>query len=240
MSTFCMRCGSSVDDQDKFCRKCGTPAAGPSGAPTPGVAGGPATTSTKAIISFVCGLFVFLFPVSVVAIILGHLSLSEIKKSAGRLTGEGLATAGLILGYMGVAGIPIILIIAAIAIPNLLRARMAANESSAVAAIRTINIAEVSYSGSHNAAYACSLSDLGGAQLIDSTLASGQKNGYAFEITACAPGPGGGANQMYQVVARPITANTTGVRSFCSDESNIIRIDPGGAGGTCSERGQPL
>ena len=240
MSTFCMRCGSSVDDQDKFCRTCGAQATG-SGTPTPVGVVGPAKTSTKAIISLVSGLFFFLYPLSsIVAIILGHLSFSEIKKSAGQLTGEGLATAGLILGYMGVAGIPIILIIAAIAIPNLLRARMAANESSAVAAIRTINTAELSYSGSHNAAYACSLSDLGGAQLIDSTLASGQKNGYAFEITACAPGPDGGANQMYQVVAHPITANTTGVRSFCSDESNIIRVDPGGSGTTCSERGQPL
>jgi len=241
MSTFCKQCGSSIANEDQFCRKCGAQSsavAAPAGV-TPFAPATPAQTSGKAIASLVFGLLFFVPSAFVAAVIFGHLGLSEIKKSAGRLKGEGLAIAGLVLGYMWVVSIPIILIIAAIAIPNLLRARMAANESSAVAAIRTINTAEVSYFGSHNA-YACSLSDLGGAQLLDSTLASGQKNGYVFEITTCAPGPDGTANQMYQVVARPITANTTGIRSFCSDESNVIRTDPGGSGATCAERGQPL
>ena len=241
MSTFCTRCGSSIDNQDQFCRKCGAQAAvltTPAGAP-PMVPTGAVQTSGKAIASLVFGLLFFVPFAFVAAVIFGHLGLSEIRKSAGRLKGDGIAIAGLVLGYMWVVSIPIVLIIAAIAIPNLLRARMAANESSALAAIRTISTAQISYSGSHNG-YACSLSDLGGARLIDSSLASGQKNGYTFEITGCLPGPDGGANQMYQVVARPITVNTTGVRSFCSDESNVIRTDPGGSGTTCAERGQPL
>jgi len=70
---------------------------------------------------------------AVAAIILGHLALSEIKKSAGRLKGQGLATAGLILGVCGDRIDPRDLIIAAIAIPNLLRAKMAANEASSLA-----------------------------------------------------------------------------------------------------------
>lgn len=241
MSTFCTRCGSSIDDQDQFCRKCGAQAAAlapPASAP-PMVPTGSAQTSGKAVASLVFGLLFFVPFAFVAAVIFGHIGLSEIRKSAGRLKGNGLAIAGLVLGYMWVVSIPIVLIIAAIAIPNLLRARMAANESSAVAAIRTINPAELSYSGSHNG-YACSLSDLGGARLIDSSLVSGQKSGYAFEITGCLPGPDGRANHMYQVVARPVTVNTTGVRSFCSDESNMIRIDPGGSVATCAERGQPL
>src|SRR5262249_32129647 len=92
---------------------------------------GPATTSGKAIGSLVCGI-ISVFPFCLVAIILGHLSLSEIRKSAGRLKGDGMAIAGLVLGYLGIVAIPIILIVAAIAIPNLLRARQAANEASAV------------------------------------------------------------------------------------------------------------
>ena len=60
--------------------------------------------------------------------------------------GDGMAIAGLVLGYIGFAAIPFILIIAAIAIPNLLRARMAANEASAVGSLRTINVAALSYS----------------------------------------------------------------------------------------------
>ena len=241
MSTFCMRCGNSVDDQDQFCRTCGTPVAGaPVTAPPAAPIGSPAT-STKAIISLVSGLFIFLFPLSLVAIILGHMSLSEIRKSAGRLTGEGLATAGLILGYIGVAAIPIILIVAAIAIPNLLRARIAANESSAVASIRTISTAEVAYAGSNpKFEYACSLSDLAQAQLIDETLASGMKTGYQFEIMGCEADTDGAPNKRYKVVAYPVKVNQTGIRAFCSDESAVIKVDSGGSAQNCLANGVVL
>jgi type II secretory pathway pseudopilin PulG len=242
MTTFCPACGNGMTAEDKFCRSCGAPtsAVAATASVLPPVPAGPVETSGKAITSLVCGLMFFIPFAFVAAIVFGHLALSEIKKSAGRLKGDGLAIAGLVLGYMWVVSIPVVIIIAAIAIPNLLRARMAANESSAIAAIRAIQTAEMSYSGSHSGSgYACSLSDLGGDQLIDSGLASGQKNGYLFEISGCAPGTDGAANQMYQVMVRPITPNTTGVRSFCSDESAVIRIDPGGTG-TCAERGRPL
>jgi Domain of unknown function (DUF4190) len=59
----------------------------------------PAQTSGKAIASLVCGLFLFAFPLSILAVIFGHLSVSEIRKSSGRLKGEGIAIAGLVLGY---------------------------------------------------------------------------------------------------------------------------------------------
>ena len=139
---FCAGCGNSVSAGEKFCRVCGKeiPA---SAVITPAAV--PAETSGKAIVSLVCGLFLFAFPLSILAIFFGHISLSEIRKSAGRLTGEGMAIAGLVLGYAGVAVIPI-LIIAAIAIPNLLRARIAANESSAVAVVRRLVAAEAVYS----------------------------------------------------------------------------------------------
>jgi prepilin-type N-terminal cleavage/methylation domain-containing protein len=87
--------------------------------------------------------------------------------------------------------VAIILIIAAIAIPNLLRAKMAANESSAVGSIRTINTAEITYSSSYpTVGYAATLANLGGASpctpgpatgcLIDSVLSGGNKSGYNF------------------------------------------------------------
>jgi Domain of unknown function (DUF4190) len=100
-------------------------------------------TSGKAIGSLICGIFCFFLPASLIAVILGHLSLSEIRKSAGRLKGQGLATTGLILGYLGIALIPFLLIIAAIA--NLLRSKMAANEASAVGSLRTLNTAAIRY-----------------------------------------------------------------------------------------------
>ena len=238
----CPACGNNVAPGERFCRVCGREVAAPgTTAPAPGsfpATGAPLATSGKAIASLVCGLFFFFLPASIVAVILGHLSLSDIRKSAGQLKGDGMAIAGLVLGYIGVAFIPIILIMAAIAIPNLLRARIAANESSAAASVRTLNTAEVSYSASHaNMGYTCSLSDL--SDLIDRNLASGRKNGYAFELSGCVPGETG-AIAKYQVVAYPITQNTTGMRAFCSDESDIIKVWPKGSAQHCLENGSPL
>jgi competence protein ComGC len=211
----------------------------PAGAPP--VRGAPAETSGKAIVSLVCGLLFFIPFVFVGAIVFGHLALSEIRKSAGRLKGEGIAMAGLVLGYVWIAGIPIVLIIAAIAIPNLLRARMAANESSAVAGVRVLIVAENTYSEAHHdGGYTCSLSDLANDRLIDSELALGQKHGYAFELLNCRPESSGGINLKFQVVAHPITPNATGVRAFCSDESAVIKVDSGGSVQGCLENGTVL
>jgi len=202
---FCSGCGNNVAVGERFCRVCGKEVSAAS-APAPAVAPAiyPPQTSAKAIASLVCGLFLFVFPASIVAIILGHLSVSEIRKSAGRLKGEGIGIAGLVLGYIGLAAIPVILIIAAIAIPNLLRARMAANESSAVRGVQVLVMAEVAYSSSHpNTGYTCSLSDLASAGLVDARLASGQKSGYIFELLGCRPANKGPANNEYRVVAYP-------------------------------------
>ena len=134
--------------------------------------------------------------------------------------------------------VAIILIIAAIAIPNLLRARMAANESSAVASIRTINTAEVTYSMNYPATgFAASLAVLGGAApctptsttacLIDSVLSGGTKSGYNF---AEAPGTVATPQTTYYATAVPVTLNQTGTRSFCSFEDAVVRVQPTGAG----------
>jgi type II secretory pathway pseudopilin PulG len=210
----------------------------------------PEETSGKALASLITGIFgLVLFPIAIVAIILGHMSRSEIRNSNGRLKGDGMATAGLIMGYGAFAVIPFILIIAAIAIPNLLRARIAANESSAVDAVRTINTAELSYRSKFaSVGYACRLDSLDGssgsepsaehAQLIDSVLASGQKHGYAFELRNCVHSETDG--DKYQVVAYPLVRNQTGVRAFCSDETAVIRLDVVGSPDDCLTSGNPL
>jgi type IV pilus assembly protein PilA len=133
--------------------------------------------------------------------------------------------------------VAIILIIAAIAIPNLLRAKMAANESSAVASIRTINTAMITYQSSYpTVGFATSLINLGGvapctpssttACLIDSQLASGVKSGYNFTAT----GAGGPPAVQYFTTGVPTVVNQTGTRSFCSFEDAVIRVQPSGAG----------
>lgn len=241
---FCAACGNSITADDKFCRVCGRASSVPPVAPPVGgsqAPAAPAETSAKAIVSLVCGLLFFVPFAFIAAIVFGHLAWSEIRRSAGRLKGEGFAIAGLVLGYLWIAGIPIILIIAAIAIPNLLRARIAANEASALASVRTLNIAETTHAQSHSeAGYTCSLSDLEKDQLIHGELASGRKNGYAFELADCSTGTEGGANVKYRVVAYPLTVNTTGVRAFCSDESGVIKLDSSGSAQGCVENGSVL
>src|ERR1700674_357008 len=235
MVVFCSGCGNNVSVGERSCAVCGkevSAASAPAPAFGPPAEGTifPAQTNGKAIASLVCGLFLFAFPLSILAVIFGHLSVSEIRKSAGRLKGEGMAIAGVVLGYVGLAVIPVILIIAAIAIPNLLRARLAANESSAVASVRTLVAAEVGYSSSHpEAGYSCKLSDLADAGFIDSRLASGQKNGYVLELTDCRAATEGGANTEFRVVAYPMTREQTGTRAFCSDESAAVKFDRTGS-----------
>lgn len=239
MSGFCPACGNSMASGDKFCPVCGRQGSGASATVMP--ASGQAETSPKAVISLICGLLFFIPLAFLAAIIFGHLALSEIKKSAGRLKGEGMAIAGLVLGYLWIAGIPVILIVAAILIPNLLRARMAANESSAVAEVRTIVAAEVGYAANRpEEGFTCSLSALEKAGLISSPLENGQKNGYAFELTNCTPADGGGANTKYQIVAYPVRLNQTGRRAFCSDNSAEIKVDAGGSAEKCLQSGKAL
>jgi prepilin-type N-terminal cleavage/methylation domain-containing protein len=144
--------------------------------------------------------------------------------------------------------VAIILIIAAIAIPNLLRARIAANESSAVASIRTINTAMISYNSSYpTVGFAANLTTLGGtcnssvptssgACLIDSTLAGGTKSGYTF----AAVGTGGTPAGAYSTWANPITNNSTGVRSFCSVQDAVVRVTGTSATTTCAGTEPPL
>ena len=136
--------------------------------------------------------------------------------------------------------VAIILIIAAIAIPNLLRSKIAANESSAVGSVRTIGTAEVTYSSSWGTGYAANLASLGGAAtpcvaaaanacLIDSLLsvAPFTKSGYVFN--AAGTYASNGVNNGFEVNATPSAVGTTGQRAFCDDQTGVIRFNVTGA-----------
>ena len=245
----CPYCAEAIPDGSQFCPKCGTRMGTPvTPAVSPGLPGTPTPlgeppTSGKAIGSLICGLFGFFLPASIVAVVLGHLSLSEIRKSAGRLKGQGLATAGLVLGYMGIAFIPFFLIIAAIAIPNLLRARMAANEASAVASVRTYNTAIANYAAQcTQKGFPLSTEQLGPgsgdcdhAGLIDRSLASERpiKSGYVFEYHVGATDADGHIIS-YVISADPVTQSQTGMRHFYSDETGVIRFEQSTPAGPAS------
>lgn len=137
--------------------------------------------------------------------------------------------------------IAIILIIAAIAIPNFMRARMTANETAAVTNIRTIITAQVVYISTYANGYSPNLPALNGvglatcanAGLIDNALATGQKTGYNYALTpgipvvivppGCPPGV-----VTFMITATPTAVGQTGQRSFCSLEGGLIRQDPSG------------
>lgn len=143
--------------------------------------------------------------------------------------------------------VAIILIIAAIAIPNLLRSRIAANESSAVGSLRTIVTSQVTYATTYpTQGFAPDLKSMGPvpgggvpdstqADLLDAQLSTGSKSGYGFQSTGATDGctapdaafgtlnPVNGVNTSFSIYGCPNAQNRTGIRNFCTDESGVIR-----------------
>ena len=143
--------------------------------------------------------------------------------------------------------VAIILIIAAIAIPNLLQARLSANESSAAGSLHTITSAEITYFNTYpTVGYATNLGNLGGvspctpasngACLIDNFLATAipggtGKAGYYFLATGVVTG-GATYNDAYVIGGTPITVHQTGNRDFCTVNDGVLRSQMGNTGDT--------
>ena len=132
----------------------------------------------------------------------------------------------------------IILVIAAVAIPNLMRSRMSANEASAVASVRTLITAEIVYSSTYTVGFSADLPSLGdggtpanctppavpaanSACLIDPNLGSGTKSGYLFTYAA---GGGSGTNSTFTLNADPISTGS-GQRHFYTDATDVLRVN---------------
>jgi prepilin-type N-terminal cleavage/methylation domain-containing protein len=124
--------------------------------------------------------------------------------------------------------VAIIALLAAIAIPNLLRARLNANESAAIGALQTVSTASQSYRGG-NPTYPSNLAALSGSTppYIDTVIGGGAKQGYNFALT--------GSTNSFTSTARPGTFGTTGNRSFYCDESGVIRFTTSNAAATSSD-----
>jgi type IV pilus assembly protein PilA len=273
---FCSKCGATMPDIAAACPQCGAAVASAPPAPAPAAAAAPAPgrvapaqwqpapparpypghqeTEGKAVGSLILGIlamFPFGFLTGIPAIILGHLSRKSIRESLGRLRGEGMALAGLIMGYISIAFIPVVLIMAAIAIPGLLRSRILANESAAARTVGTFSTAQALYANKYpSVGYARDLATLGmgsamhcseaegtseHACLIDRPLGSPNctsgswcvKSGYQFEVTATCGSDG--VCSDYVATATPVQPGTSGRRSFCSTSDTIIRAQPEGS-----------
>jgi type IV pilus assembly protein PilA len=141
----------------------------------------------------------------------------------------------------------IMLVLMALAVPQVLNLQKRANQTSAMQTIRTIGQAETMYNSSYNG-YACPLAALGGdpksgaptatsAQMLDPVLAAtGQKSKYTFTITCGSKVTINNQDvyNSYEVTGVPLTVGKTGDNGYCSDENNIVKIDPAG-GTTCTQ-----
>ncbi|MCH8320549.1 MAG: type II secretion system protein [Acidobacteria bacterium] len=121
-------------------------------------------------------------------------------------------------------------IIAALSMPNLVKSKMAAHESSAISAVRTLVTAQITFaarSGSGN--FAADLTELEAANLIDSVMGSGTAEAYSFSVS--------GSGVQYTIDARPLVYGSSGIRSFFTDESGAIRYTTADAAATVSDPG---
>ena len=226
-STKCVQCGFVGWSDIENCKACGALLNQGSGnLPLSGAhsdSWDPAEGQQKglAIAALILGILSFftfglLFVGAIAGIILAAKAMGRVSREPWRYGGRGMAIAGLVLSITSLVSAAPVGIIAAIAIPNLLAARRAANEASAIHSLRTISSAELTYQS--NFAKFGTLQELAANGLIDSNLGSGTKNGYTFTVTLNSENP-----EAFEVSGVPQTYRSSGTRSFYIDETFIIR-----------------
>ncbi|HLW54841.1 MAG TPA: DUF4190 domain-containing protein [Candidatus Angelobacter sp.] len=259
----CGKCGLANAASSRFCSNCANPltaGAAPSSAaavpapvvspsigqqPFPVTAEGAKITLGLGIASWIlCGL-----PTGIPAIVLGHRTLKKIRESRGRLKGQEMVLAGLILGYVSCAIWVVLLIGGAVVFRSASR-EMAAAEDNAISTIRQINEAEATYSqvysGTSGRLYAGSLAALGPgpsgtcagtgdrdyACLMTGPLVAGDcrepkwciLNGYRFQLQVHYTA--GSRDADYAITATPEGNGRGGTKNFCSTSDGVIRAAP--------------
>lgn len=164
---------------------------------------------------------------AITGIVLSTIALSKIKREPARYGGQGLAIGGLVTSILSVVIAVPIAIIMAIAIPNLLASRIAANEASAIRVLRLLDSAEATYQATSGDSDYGTLQQLRDAQLIDTPLSRGTKNGYRFTVRVITEATSD-TPARYEAVATPINYRRSGRRSFYVDESGVIRFSDEG------------
>ena len=192
-----------------------------------------------AIFALVLGIVSFftlglLFVGAIAGIVVAAKAMGRVRREPWRYGGRGIAIAGLVLNIVSLSSIVPIALIAAIAIPNLLAARRAANEGSAIHSLRQIAYAQATYQSSFDK-YA-TLDELAAQGLIDPKLGSGAKNGYNFTVELT-------TDEMnvarFAAVGIPESYGGSGIRSFYVDETSVIRAGDN-QGGPSTETDEPL
>ena len=184
----------------------------------------PEPSQRLAVTALVSGIVNFLFlgilviP-TIVGLVISAVALKRINRAPQQYGGKSLAVGGLVMNLVSLVALVPILIIAAIAIPNLLASRRAANEGSAIASLRRIHNAEAAYYEMYEKFG--TMADLQQENLIAVELASGTRNGYRFKIETVSDSGDGWPG--YVAVGVPTEYGSSGRRSFFIDESGVIR-----------------
>ena len=155
---------------------------------------------------------------AITGVILGAVALSKAKRRPDEYGGQGFAIAGLTTSLVWLA--LVLPLTAAIAIPNLLASRRAANEGAAIASLRTISAAEESYYNKRHV-YG-TLEELSAEQLIEPNLATGVRSGYNFSVKVSDSSVRNSIPD-FEATAAPVDYGKTGRRSFLIDETGVIR-----------------
>jgi type II secretory pathway pseudopilin PulG len=176
-------------------------------------------TQGLAIVSLVLGIFGFftlggLIVGAITGSIIGWIAMMRAKHEPWRYGGKGIAIAGFVLNIAMLVWVPLV---AAIAVPNLMASRRAANEASAIHTLRQLSDAQSEYQS--NFGKYGTLDELVAQDLIDQKLATGRKNGYKFRIEITTDENN---LQGFVVTAVPLTS-TSGTRSFYVDETLVVR-----------------
>jgi hypothetical protein len=228
----CTNCRGSLADFVAICPYCGVSQPVPQLAMAQPAWGAPPQNSNKAIASLVCGvLLCFGLFTNIPAIILGHLALTDIKRSGGRMAGKGLAIAGLVTGYIGIALSTAYLIFIVFAVRSTMGRGIPTNEAAAITSMRAYDQALKSYAEKcPQQGYPATLIPLGpGAgdckhsNLVDVRLAASVpvRQGYLYQYSTGVTGPE--KITAFALVARPVTPGMSGTRFFYLDESGVIR-----------------
>lgn len=227
----CTNCRGNLADFVALCPYCGVSQPVPQMVMAQQAWGAPRQTSNKAVASLICGVILCFVPSSIAAVILGHLALADIKRSAGRLAGQGMATAGLVMGYIGMIFSAIFAAAVIFTMRDTLRHDVRGNETAAIATMRTYDQALKTYAAKcPQQGYPSTLVALGPGQgdcrrasLVNARLAAPMpvRLGYQFVYTT-------GARESEQVsafalVARPVQPGLTGKRYFYLDDAGVLR-----------------
>lgn len=238
-SAKCAQCGFVGWSDAEFCKKCGAaiPPAPVHMLEAPGE-NFPVSYSSYdisprtdlktgwAIASLVLGianfllLGIFLLP-TIVGIVVSAVALNKVKRYPHEYGGKSIAVGGLVTNIVSVVVLIPVMVIASIAIPNLLAARMAANEGAAIRSLRILHGAEQTYQATYGRGEYGSLTDLQRGSLISNELASGVKSGYRWKVEVYRPSSNSPA--AFVVLAVPTEYGSSGRRSFFVDETGVIR-----------------